>query len=168
MSVISPATAKSATQGIRRRFMTWLRMKSDASGFRGKESGKAQCSFLLPLNKWGEQLLVSGKGLSVVTFASMQLACEDISRHHGQGGPLARKQRNAGSRIADQGHASLRPQSRPCVHAYLAYPVEIQFVGWHLRLAVSADIPSRYLRNASAGGPFAPGCRPCRRCRRQM
>ncbi len=45
LSVISPATVKSATQGIRRRFMTWLRTKSDALDFGAKNSAKRNAAF---------------------------------------------------------------------------------------------------------------------------
>ena len=63
--------------------MTWLRMKSAAFDFGAKNPAKRNAAFCFSLNKRGEQLLVSGKGLSVIASRPMQLASKDISRHHG-------------------------------------------------------------------------------------
>ena len=72
----------------------------------------------------------------------MQFPGEDISRHHGQGAALTRQQRDAGRRIAEQGHAALGPQSFPRIHADLAHAIEIQVVGGIQRVQDARAFPT--------------------------
>ena len=126
--------------------------------FRCEQAGEAQGGFLLGPHEGPEKFLVSRERFPVITGGPVQFPGQYISRHHGQArtlGPASSETQEAASPI--KCHASLRPQSRPCVHAYLAYPVEIQS-RWleSKRFEYLRDIPNRYFRNASAREPFAP------------